>query len=258
MIGILDSGFGGLTVMRHIRALLPCEEIVYLGDTARLPYGEKSPKTIAQYCVENTTFLIDKGIRVLVIACHSACSAALDTLRTRFSIPIIGIIEHGLEMLSPSMQSIAILGTRATIHAALYEKRIRARCQQADILPIACPLFVPLVEEGYCNHLIATLVVKEYLRPLKAKTLDAVVLGCTHYPLLGNVIAHELPGTLLIDPALSCAEALRALLDENGLCAEKEGAAHCTFYVSDDPEKFRALGEIFLQTPIEKILSTHS
>lgn len=253
MIGILDSGLGGLTVMRHIRALLPYEEIVYFGDTAHLPYGEKSPKTITQYCVENITFLIDKGIRVLVIACHSACSAALDTVRAQFSVPIIGIIEHGLETLCPSAQRIAILGTRATINAALYEKRIRARCPQADILPIACPLFAPLVEEGYCDHPIATLVVKEYLRPLKEKTLDAIVLGCTHYPLLANAIAHELPGTPLIDPALSCAEALRTLLG-----TEKERAPKCTFYVSDDPEKFRALGEIFLQTSIEKVLATHS
>jgi glutamate racemase len=258
MIGILDSGFGGLTVMRHIRVLLPYEEIVYLGDTAHLPYGEKSPKTISQYCVENSAFLLDKGIRVLVIACHSACSAALDVMRAQFPIPIIGIIEHGLEALSPSAQCIAILGTRATINAALYEKRIRARCPQADILPIACPLFVPLVEEGYCDHPIAALVVKEYLHPLKEKALDAVVLGCTHYPLLASAISRELAQLPLIDPALSCAEALRDLLDANGLRSSKESVASCTFYVSDDPEKFRSLGEIFLQTPIERVLNTYS
>jgi len=258
MIGILDSGFGGLTVMRPIRTLLPCEEILYLGDTARLPYGEKSPKAIAQYCVENTSFLLDKGIRVLVIACHSACSAALDIVRAQFSIPIIGIIEHGLEALSQDAQQIAILGTRATINAAFYEKRIRTRCPKATIFPIACPLFVPLVEEGYCDHPIATVVANEYLHPLKEKTLDAVVLGCTHYPLLANTIARTLTKTALIDPALSCAEALHRLLNAKDLRQTKQSTGSCTFYVSDDPNKFRALGKIFLQEPIENVLSTHS
>jgi len=255
MIGIFDSGFGGLTVMRHIQALLPFEEILYFGDTARLPYGDKSPKTITEYCLENSTFLVEKGIDTLVIACHSACSVALSSLRVHFSIPIIGIIEYGLSEIPQDAKVIVILGTRATIAAGLYEKRIHARFPEAEILPIACPLFVPLVEEGYSDHVVASLVAKEYLRPLREKKVDAVILGCTHYPLLQKVLEQELKDIPLIDPAAACALALAQMHKPSGL---NEAAPRHTFYVSDHPEKFRTLGEVFLQEPIVAIKNVHS
>lgn len=254
MIGIFDSGFGGLTVMRHIQALLPFEEILYFGDTAHLPYGNKSAKTITKYCLESSAFLIEKGIDVLVIACHSACSAALSSLRAHFSIPIIGIIEYGLSEIPQDAKTIAILGTRATINAGLYAKRIQEQSPHAQILPIACPLFVPLVEEGYCEHPIASLAVKEYLQPLQEKRVDAVILGCTHYPLLKNAIAQVLVDVPLIDPAIACALALSQSAPKHLIISKEKPRP--TFYVSDDPEKFRSLGEIFLKESIDVQLAT--
>jgi glutamate racemase len=255
MIGIFDSGFGGLTVMRHIQALLPFEEILYFGDTARLPYGDKSPKTITEYCLERSRFLVEKGIDILVIACHSACSVALSCLRAHFSIPIIGITEYGLNEIPQEAKTVVILGTRATITAGLYEKRIHARFPNAEILGLACPLFVPLVEEGYYDHLIASLVVKEYLQPLQNKRIDAVILGCTHYPLLQKMLQQELKDIPLIDPGAECALALLNVYRPAGV---KEAPPRHTFYVSDHPEKFRSLGEVFLKGPIETIVNVHS
>ena len=256
MIGIFDSGFGGLTVMRHIQALLPFEKILYFGDTAHLPYGDKSPKAITEYCLESSAFLIEKGIDILVIACHSACSVALSTLRAHFSIPIIGIIEHGLSELPRDAKRIAILGTRATISAGLYAERLHEQCPEAQILSIACPLFVPLVEEGYYDHPIATLVASEYLYHLKEKSIDAAILGCTHYPLLKKAIAKVLKDVPLFDPAIACARSLFELKGKKS--STLKDSPPPIFYVSEDPEKFRTLGKIFLGQPIEAITQTHS
>lgn len=255
-IGIFDSGFGGLTVMRAIQHLLPYENILYFGDTARLPYGNKRADTIIRYSLEAASFLASQGIKALVIACHTACSAALDELRAHFPLPIIGIIEQGVEeilRLSTSGQ-IAILGTRATISSGVYQTQISTRLPSAELSPIACPLFVPLVEEGYVAHPLAELVAKEYLTPLKERPIDTVLLGCTHYPLLQKIISQELgPNVTLIDPAHSCAEKTRQLLTLEGLLSSQKEKPHYQFYVSDDPEKFRTLGKMFLDYPIEHV-----
>jgi glutamate racemase len=260
-IGIFDSGFGGLTAMRHIRSLLPAENIIYFGDTARLPYGNKSPDTILRYSEENISFLIEKKIKILVIACHTACTAALDHLRKQFNIPIIGIMEQGIEeaVLSTRSQKIGVLGTRTTIASNVYQHRLKLHLPKAAVYGIACPLFVPLVEEGFNDHHIASLIVKEYLEPLKDKGIDTLLLGCTHYPLLLPLLQKGIGESVcLIDPAAPCAKETKRLLASLDLLNPQTEGPRYEFYVSDDPEKFRSFGKIFLQHPIDHISCVHS
>ena len=250
-IGIFDSGFGGLTVMRAIRELMPHENIIYFGDTARLPYGSKSAETILRYTLESATYLVAQGIKVLVIACHTSCSAALEEVRKAVSIPVIGITELGVEEITRLFPNgkVAILGTRATITSGIFQKQIAA-----ELFPIACPLFVPLVEEGYVAHPMVTAIVQEYLRPLKNHQVEGVLLGCTHYPLLQSIIQQELGNDVqLIDPAIACAEKTKSLLSEKNLLNPSTDLPHYQFFVSDDPEKFRLLGKTFLNYPIEHV-----
>lgn len=255
-IGIFDSGFGGLTVMRAIRDLMPHENIVYFGDTARLPYGSKSAETILRYSLENASFLATQGIKVLVIACNTSCTAALDDVRKTFDLPVIGITEQGVEEVARLWPEgkVAILGTRATITSGVFQQQILARCSTLELFSISCPLFVPLVEEGYVEHPMSAIVVQEYLRPLKNKGIQGVLLGCTHYPLLQSIIQHELGSdVILVDPAIACAEKTRAVLAMQNLLNPSDSLPHYQFFVSDAPEKFRLLGKTFLNYPIEHV-----
>ena len=255
-IGIFDSGFGGLTVMRAIRQLLPCENIIYFGDTARLPYGNKSPDIILRYAIENSTFLIDQGIKVLVIACHTACSFALEHIRAALEIPVVGISEPGIaEVVNLSKNGhVAIIGTRATIASGIYQQKLQLALPKSEITAIACPLFVPLVEEGFLNHPLTELVVQEYLGPLKSMEIDTILLGCTHYPLLQPAIQkHQGDKVVLVDPANACAKKTQTLLRELGLENQEKSQPLYQFYVSDDPDKFRMHGKTFLNYPIEDV-----
>jgi len=259
-IGIFDSGFGGLTVLHAMRQLLPHENIVYFGDTARLPYGSKSAETILRYSLEGASFLINQGIKLLVIACNTACcSSAIDELQKHFQIPIIGVIFPGVEEVVATSNSgkVAILGTRFTISSGVYQHLIKARIPHAEITAISCPLFVPLVEEGYIEHPLAEVIVQEYLRPLKRKEIDTILLGCTHYPLLQSIIQKEIgPEVQLVDPAKSCATKIKEILFANHLQNMQKEIPNYEFYVSDDPEKFRLLGKTFLNHPIEHVQVT--
>jgi glutamate racemase len=255
-IGIFDSGFGGLTVMKAIRSLLPHENIVYFGDTAHLPYGTKSRETILRYSIENTSFLINQGIKVLVVACHTACSFALEELQQKFDLPIIGVTTPMIEQvkdLSPRGK-IAILGTRGTIASGAYQNAIRKLLPTAEISPIACQLLVPLVEEGYIDHPITAMALYEYLHSLKNKNIDTVILGCTHFPLLLQQIQQTVgPHVHVVDPAKFCAAALQKLLQERDLINPHTTQPTTQFFVSDDPEKFRLLGKTFLGHPLSEV-----
>ncbi len=255
-IGIFDSGFGGLTVMRAIRDLMPHENIIYFGDTARLPYGSKSSETILRYSLENAAFLNSQGIKALVIACNTSCSAALEQVRAASEIPVIGVTEQGIEEVLKFFPEgkVAILGTRATITSGVYQNGILSRRSSLELYSIPCPLFVPLAEEGFVEHPICALIVQEYLHPLKNCGINGILLGCTHYPLLQSIIQHELgPDVQLIDPSIACAEKTRSLLAEKNLLNPSTRAPHYQFFVSDDPEKFRLLGKTFLNYPIEHV-----
>jgi glutamate racemase len=242
--------------MNAVCALLPYENILYLGDTARLPYGSKSPDTILRYALENTAFLIQQGIKLLVVACNTACSAALEHVRKASNVPVIGITEQGVEAVSRQLPvgTMGILGTKATITSQIYERQILERCPALALIPISCPLLVPLVEEGYVGHPMSALILKEYLRPLKHSAVDGALLGCTHYPFLKAAIQQELGlDTLLIDPAHTCAEEIRKRLYEARLLNPSSQPPRYQFFVSDDPLKFRQLGKTFLNHPIEKV-----
>ncbi len=243
---MFDSGIGGLTVMQKVQEVLPDESIVYFGDTARIPYGAKSRETIIRYSIESAIFLFEKNCKVLVIACNTAASAAMVKLCSVFNIPIIGVIEPGAEraVSVTRNQRIGVLGTKATIHSGAYQREIQRILPQATVFSIACPLFVPFVEEGMVDHPCTRAIVKEYLAPLKKQEIDTVVLGCTHYPLLRHLIQEELgPLVTLVDSASTCAEKVSATLRTHALAAPTGSERQHQYFVSDDPEKFRQSAE---------------
>lgn len=250
-IGLFDSGLGGLTVLRQLLKAAPQEQFIYYGDTARLPYGEKSRETIIRYSLENARFLLTQQIKFLVVACSTASSHALETLEQQLDIPVIGMIGPGADSALKSTQSghIAVLGTKGTIASQAYKKAILQRNPEAKVTSIACPLFVPLVEEHFLNHPAAQLIVQEYLKPLKDQQIDTVLLGCTHYPLLKDLICAEMgENVTVIDPAMACAAQLLAALNDHHLYMPQKHVQNIEhrFFVSDDPGKFQKLGEIFL------------
>lgn len=258
-IGIFDSGFGGLTVMNAVKNLLPHENIIYFGDTANLPYGNKSAEAISGYCVKNTEFLLSLGIKLLIIACHTACASSYTQIEKISPIPVIGVISPSLDLIKEHAKTgkVALLGTRRTIQSGVYQKLIAASLPHSEVTSIACPLFVPIVEEGYANHPIAESVVQEYLKPLQEKTIEALLLGCTHYPLLQKFIQKGMhPSTILIDPSIECAKQTQKILHSKNLLNENTNEPNYTFYVSDDTEKFQLFGRNFFPHPMKKIIST--
>lgn len=255
-IGIFDSGVGGLTVMREVVRQMPYERVVYFGDTARVPYGGRSGSTIERYAIENTIFLIDKKIKILLVACNTASAYAVDKLRKIFRIPIVDVIDPSVkEAVDLSRDGcIAVLGTKATIASEVYQDKIRKFSSCIEIHMVACPLFVPLVEEGFVDHKLAKLAVEEYLRPLKKKKIDTVILGCTHYPLLENLIVEELGRDIsIVNAASCCAVVLAKMLKDLSIEKREDDRGKHQYFVSDDPEGFRRLGEFFLGDPIERV-----
>jgi glutamate racemase len=260
-IGIFDSGIGGLTVMREIMLRLPQENLIYYGDTARLPYGDKSKEVITRYSIENAIFLMEQNIKLLVVACNTASAFALEKLQKLFNIPVLGVIEPGAEKaikVSKNKQ-IAVLGTKGTIKSGVYQREIEKKLPQAKVISLACPLFVPLVEEQFFHHPAASLIVREYLTPLKKHQVDTVLLGCTHYPLLKQRIMEELAENVsIVDSACTCAEKVAELLKECQLANRSNTLPDYRYFVSDDPVKFQSLGVDLLGIPINQvILNTH-
>ena len=259
-IGIFDSGVGGLTVMQQLMHVLPNEHFIYFGDTARVPYGNKSAHTIMRYSIENTICLLEKNIKLLIIACNTASAFALPKLRQLFNIPIIGVIEAGAEeaVASTRNQRIAILGTKGTIQSGAYQAAIQRLAPHAFILPIACPLLVPLVEEQWLDHPATQLIIQEYLRPIHVHNIDTLLLGCTHYPLLKACLRQEVgKEVVIVDSASTCAHHTAHLLQQHQLSSLRQQGEH-QYYVSDDPIKFRSLAErLFHHNPITvHLLST--
>lgn len=256
-IGIFDSGLGGLTVMQQMMRTLPHEHMVYFGDTARLPYGNKSPETIIRYSMENAAFLAEKNIKLLVVACNTASAHALDVLQHKIPIPVVGVIVPGATtaLHTSSNKRIAILGTKGTIQSQRYQEAIRELDPQAFVLPIACPLFVPFVEEGYCSHPATRLVVHEYLKPIKENRIDTVLLGCTHYPFLKEMIQEEVGDEVaIVDSAASCAHYVAQALERKQLRRPSFSTAPCfRYFASDDPQQFQRLGSAFLGTSISSV-----
>ncbi|HPF08842.1 MAG: glutamate racemase [Candidatus Cloacimonetes bacterium] len=246
-IGIFDSGVGGLTVYKAIRASFPEEDLIYFGDTARVPYGPKSPNTIVEYSVQNARFLIQQGIKTLIVACNTSSAVALDALHELTSIPIIGVIAPGAEVAVRTSHNgrIGVIGTEGTIRSEAYSKAIKALRPEAEVFSFACPLFVPIVEEGWQDHPIAFEVARQYLQELIDLEIDTIVLGCTHYPLLSHIIAKVLgPGISLVDSAEAITQYLGMLIP-----AEHDGIqGKDSFFVSDNEQKFATLASRILSS----------
>ena len=254
-IGVFDSGVCGLTVAREIMRHLPNENIVYFGDTARVPYGSKSKDNIIRYSRQIIHFLQTKGVKAIVIACNTASALALEVVREEADIPIIGVVEPGaraaLEMTETN--KIGVIGTEATIRSAMYEKIIQGLNPNATVIGKACPLFVPLVEEGFAKHDVTREIIDYYLAPLLETDIDSLILGCTHYPLLRSRIREYVGDQItLVNPAYETAMDLKALLQERDM-ENTENQEHGTysFYVSDAADKFKQFANSILPYDIE-------
>ena len=255
-IGVFDSGIGGLTVAHEIIQRLPAESVVYFGDTARVPYGPKSPDTVRRYSREIADYLRTQNVKAIVIACNTATAHALTTLREALPVPVIGVVEPGARAAVAATRSkrIGVLGTAGTIKSGAYERAIRALEPNALITARAAPLLVPLVEEGWTDHPASRLVVEEYLQPFLAADIDTLVLGCTHYPLLKPLLAEVLgDGVELIDSAAeTAAETARTLSSTELDTTDGHDPTH-RFIASDDPLMFLQLGQRFLGGTIEGV-----
>ncbi|WP_242394521.1 glutamate racemase [Anaeromyxobacter oryzisoli] len=244
-IGIFDSGVGGLTVHRAILDALPSADTLYLGDTARVPYGNKSAETVTQYALRNARVLARRGIDFLVVACNTASAVALPALRDELSVPVLGVVEPGARVAVRASRTgrIGVIGTQGTVSSGAYQAAIRRAREGAEVVAHACPLFVPLAEEGWTDpeDEVVRGVVHRYLAPVRDEGVDTLVLGCTHYPLLKSAIAREVPGVVLVDSAEAIAAEVRARLGE-----DPGHAGRAEFLVTDLPEKFLAVASRFL------------
>lgn len=248
-IGVFDSGIGGLTVVKRFTKSLPKEKIIYFGDTARVPYGSKSNSTVIEYSTENTNFLLSKKVKAIVVACNTASSVALTELKKKFDIPVIGMIEPGAKMAINETKNsrIGVIGTRSTINNQAYSKEIRKINPDVQVIEKACPLFVPLAEEGWTNHRATVEIAEEYLHELRKYDIDTLVLGCTHYPILSNVIQKVIGDSVtLIDSGVASASVVKAELEKNNLENDVEKKGSDEFYVSDIPTTFKSVAELFL------------
>ena len=249
-IGIFDSGIGGLTVVREVVRQLPQENILYFGDTARVPYGSKSPKVVQLFARQDASFLYDKGVKSIIIACNTASAEAFDILRDDLDIPVIGVIDPGARAASESTKNgkIGVIGTHGTISSGAYKEAIQSIDKTIEVTSAACPLFVPLVEEGWESKSTTRDIAEEYLSPLIEEGIDTLILGCTHYPILKPVL-QEIVGDkiILVDSAEATARQLKQILDKQGLgSSSQEIANDHSFYVSDFPFKFKEMAERFL------------
>ena len=252
-IGVFDSGIGGLTVVHELFTKLPAESVVYFGDTARVPYGTKSAASVQRFAVQDAVFLMRHNVKMVVVACHTASAFALGVLKDRFSLPVLGVTEPGIEAAIRETRNgrIGVIGTRGTIQSNAYPDYLKNRRPDVKLFSQACPLFVPLVEEGWLDHSVTREVTEIYLEPLMRNHIDTLILGCTHYPLLKPVI-REVAGSAirLIDSAEETAGRIQQQLANDGLFTPPENVPFHRFFVSDIPAQFQQIGERFLGRPL--------
>lgn len=249
-IGIFDSGVGGLTVAKQVMRVLPKEQMIYFGDTAHLPYGSKSKEAVTKFSKQNVEFLLGKDVKAIIVACNTASANSLEELQATFDVPIFGVIDAGVAeaLATTKNKKIGVIGTAGTVRAAAYEKMLCKQDAEVSVLSKACPLFVPLAEAGWTNNEIAHLTAKEYLGEMLAFGVDALVLGCTHYPLLkqciGEVVGEDV---ILVDPAKATAQRVEAYLaEQNALHDDSQRPDH-GFYLSDQTDMFTTICQIALE-----------
>ena len=259
-IGVFDSGIGGLTVVAAIMRALPAERVVYVGDTARVPYGPKSPATVLRYSRQIAAFLLEQRVKAIVIACNTATAHALEDLQREVDVPVIGVVQPGARAAVRATRNghIGVIGTTGTINSGAYTRAIGALSAGALVTASACPLFVPLVEEGWVDHPATRMVAETYLTPMRDAGVDTLVLGCTHYPLLAPIIGAVVgSGVTLVDSAAETALALRDVLDAQSIAASGAagGLAH-RFVATDAPAAFRRVGQRFIGPALDRIETT--
>ncbi|MDD5005346.1 MAG: glutamate racemase [Candidatus Omnitrophica bacterium] len=255
-IGVFDSGVGGLTVVKELMRLLPNENIIYFGDTARVPYGIKSKETIVKFSLENILFLLKQEVKTIVIACNTSSSTALPLLKRHFKIPIIGVIGPGVKeaIYATRNKRIGVIATKATINSHAYERQIKRLNPKIKVFNQACPLLVPLAEEGWARRKETRDIANFYLKPMKKSGIDTLILGCTHYPLLKEVLRRVLGNSVrLIDSARQVAYETKEILASEGLLNNKKKQGKYIFYVSDELQQFKKLAKNFLGKDIENL-----
>lgn len=255
-IGVFDSGIGGLTVVGELHRRLPAESVIYVGDTARVPYGPKSPETVLRYAREIAGYLMAQRVKAVVIACNTATAHALPTLQAELPVPVVGVVQPGARAAVATSRGgvIGVVGTAGTVRSGAYERAIHSLAPGASVMSRACPLFVPLVEEGWLDHQVTRAVAGEYLRPLMDAGVDTLVLGCTHYPLLVPLLTSVLgPDVTLIDSARETARELAALLARKGLDTLGSRPAVHRYLATDDQPRMLELGQRFLGLPMDRV-----
>lgn len=254
-IGVFDSGMGGLTVLRELRSLLPHEHFLYLGDTARLPYGNRSAYTVTKYSLENALFLLTKGIKLLVIACNTSSALSLNIIKKKLPVPVIGVIEAGAREASrqTARKRVGVIGTKGTINSHAYVRAITKIDPAIAVFGQSCPLFVPIVEEGLEQDRVALLMAEKYLSGFAGKEIDVLVMGCTHYPVLQEVIQKVVgPDVSIVHTGRETAKEVRAVLEAKHLLRTKSKGI-TEYFVTDAPEAFREIGSRILGGEIEKV-----
>ena len=252
-IGVFDSGIGGLTVLHEIIEALPRENTVYLGDTARSPYGTKSVDTVLRYSFENSEFLVEKGVKIVVVACNTSTAIALEHLQRELTLPVVGVIEPGVKRALARTQNkkIGVIGTEATIQSGAYTRALKTVDRSVEVYSRACPLFVPLVEEGWTDNQVVEMTVRAYLESLKQSGIDTLILGCTHYPLLKKSIRKFLGGGVrLVDSAKETAMEVAGMVKKTALARTAGRGVH-SFFVTDAPDRFIKVGRRFLGEKVE-------
>ncbi len=255
-IGVFDSGLGGLTVLAELVRALPAESFIYLGDTARVPYGAKSARIVERYSREVAAYLLEQDIKLLVIACNTASAHAEATLRRELKIPVLGVIQPGVDaLLAASVRGrVGVIGTRSTIKSAVYERGIRSRRPEVQVFSKACPLFVPIVEEGWADKRVTQMIVEEYLSEMVREEVDAVVLGCTHYPLLKKAIRTVFPSLLLVDSSEEIARQTAKLLSEHPeLQAPPDTKPYVRIELTDLTEQMNDLERLLAGLPVSSV-----
>jgi glutamate racemase len=258
-IGIFDSGLGGLTVFREIEQALPGEDLIYVGDTARVPYGVKSADTVTRYSQEICNFLLRQKVKAIVVACNTASALALPQLKKNYAIPLLGVLEPGVQAALRVSRSgaVGVIGTEGTIQSESYARALKEKHSEIRVDSVACPLFVPLVEEGWIDHEVTRRVAQIYLQPMKRDSIDTLILGCTHYPLLKQVIQETMgQGVNLVDSAWETAQSLKVLLREKNLLKSSAQVGEHRYYSTDAPHKMRVLAKRFLGHELENIQLT--
>jgi len=253
-LGVFDSGVGGLTVVREILKSVPGKRVVYFGDTAHVPYGSKSSRTVIRLSLENARFLAHKGVRIIVVACNTSSSIALEEIRKNVDVPVVGVVEAGVKAAIAKTRSgrIGVIGTAATVRSGAYQRSLVAKLPGLEVFGQACPLFVPLVEEGWTRGELVEGIARKYLAPMLDRGIDTLILGCTHYPLLSGVLRKVVgPGVILVDSARQTAEEVRQVA--SAVALEEGGLAGSSFYLSDVVGNFKDIARRFLGEEVNNV-----